>query len=1210
MLTRGGKTAAEKVVREFENGADLGSPDKRESIPPLTDMQDSPVFKFLCNLSPIKPAKTVHHAQTYNELTFPPEPRIFASPRSARRSSSSSLKRVVAAERLSALAQAEGRESLTWQSSISRGALSDNAPSPSPLSRRSDDRLVTLCSRIQTEQVPASQSSGENLVGQGMFAMNSTQLNSEPTNCETDRIAATTANFQTQFTDYQPLDQVASAAMPSDMARYTEDIGEKPGGARSERSDPSERRQSTSSLISQTNDSVMPSILSQESKCAEYDDQRRVSMTCSSVNEDHGFSYSPIAKGSLELDQDTAAMTYLLAGNRDVGQINGKEWSENSSEVDVSRLPYQAASVSSENQADTMNEGTEKQERRVLDAMTSQSGFGASTDVRRDTETNLTTEDAGREHSLPPQRADTAGQRGFRRRCLDFDVARRKSFGSMGGRKSLGSRLKDCSGIDGNNTSVLGDGMRPASDATRTRVQIHVDASRTATDSVMHTGGVLAREDNLGTMTRMQQLTNSTYQNKMDIMYAKTGESHARNSQYSGVTPGVNSPDGVRRSPRVHKSGIGLHLNSLTSSMSFKRNPPSTEGESSKGVLATVLGLQPLTSPSPREDSGGEGLSSAGYPANLNQSFNSGMGSSLERRIEIETNSADAAFSSDKKVVIPTPDFTGLNIENLAPLEDSLPLTPVTTSPRDQERSQPYQQELTWQAEGEVTHELLDSPQSSKNRRLSRRKSTASSQGEKPGDGCKRCNCKKSKCLKLYCECFAAREFCVGSCACRNCFNKPEYEATVLNTRQQIESRNPLAFAPKIVQAPESSPIPGDEALDTPASARHKRGCNCKKSLCLKKYCECYQAGVGCSEGCRCEGCRNMYGRKEGPEEGEAKEKDQVNLTVDKSQAEDPIELFNSMSGKPDRLRDHGKSNPSPITPTFEYDGLGEPMSRLRSTGRKRASSDDQCGSPLAQPASRPPKSPTRFSSTLDAFDLVPYPQEDTDFSICGAGDSPMTTPTFARIAHISRWEGLSDLSTLTPLSMTTLQPTPGSCVTTERPDTSPAFTSQMTETSFHSASATSAHHHASSRIWSSQIPEFRHPDPQSPNRFDTPHQAQLSSTDDLDSTTRTSTVHPGKNLHNELESVKTAADDDGTPYFLKYGDDFSSPTRSTVTKSNSPKQKRVTPPRYADSRDQASSGGCGNSLASPPGLRNTKKFILQALPSLPSAAPSSFSNG
>jgi hypothetical protein len=32
--------------------------------------------------------------------------------------------------------------------------------------------------------------------------------------------------------------------------------------------------------------------------------------------------------------------------------------------------------------------------------------------------------------------------------------------------------------------------------------------------------------------------------------------------------------------------------------------------------------------------------------------------------------------------------------------------------------------------------------------------------------------------------------------------------------------------------------------MDTPASARHKRGCNCKKSLCLKKYCECYQVGA------------------------------------------------------------------------------------------------------------------------------------------------------------------------------------------------------------------------------------------------------------------------------------------------------------------------------------------------------------------------------
>jgi hypothetical protein len=60
-----------------------------------------------------------------------------------------------------------------------------------------------------------------------------------------------------------------------------------------------------------------------------------------------------------------------------------------------------------------------------------------------------------------------------------------------------------------------------------------------------------------------------------------------------------------------------------------------------------------------------------------------------------------------------------------------------------------------------------------------------------------------------YCECFAAGIYCVSSCACQECFNKPEFEETVLNTRQQIESRNPLAFAPKIVQAAKASPRTG-----------------------------------------------------------------------------------------------------------------------------------------------------------------------------------------------------------------------------------------------------------------------------------------------------------------------------------------------------------------------------------------------------------------
>ncbi|CAI9762179.1 unnamed protein product [Fraxinus pennsylvanica] len=164
------------------------------------------------------------------------------------------------------------------------------------------------------------------------------------------------------------------------------------------------------------------------------------------------------------------------------------------------------------------------------------------------------------------------------------------------------------------------------------------------------------------------------------------------------------------------------------------------------------------------------------------------------------------------------------------------------------------------------------------------------------GEACKRCNCKKSKCLKLYCECFAAGVYCVEPCSCIDCFNKPVHEDTVLATRKQIESRNPLAFAPKVIKGSDSLCETRSDSSKTPASARHKRGCNCKKSGCLKKYCECYQGGVGCSINCRCEGCKNVFGRKDGTEveleedEGDITEKSMGDKSLQKTAIQNNLE--------------------------------------------------------------------------------------------------------------------------------------------------------------------------------------------------------------------------------------------------------------------------------------------------------------------------------
>jgi len=109
------------------------------------------------------------------------------------------------------------------------------------------------------------------------------------------------------------------------------------------------------------------------------------------------------------------------------------------------------------------------------------------------------------------------------------------------------------------------------------------------------------------------------------------------------------------------------------------------------------------------------------------------------------------------------------------------------------------------------------------------------------------CNCIKSRCLKLYCDCFQAGSLCNTFCRCKQCLNVESESfqgGRLYHAKKEYMVRKPDSFGKKEKKA--------------------GQGCSCRNNKCLKKYCDCFRSEISCSDKCSCVSCANVSAATKG----------------------------------------------------------------------------------------------------------------------------------------------------------------------------------------------------------------------------------------------------------------------------------------------------------------------------------------------------------